>query len=467
MSEIFDSVAAVREAMSASREGDVVQGVKSAVAAELTMLDPDANIVFTDYFNHSYVPDMVIQWRDSGKKRERRIYLRNSLGSMAMGDQAEALAGLEPVMLGLRTEDEKELIEEVRDQFKEAPRAFVTELSAVADLTRVAVEVPSTSTVRKAPILDLVRGSIVRGGRGVLAEEDSRALVESGNDSTDSAEAMMAFQTQIDQLFLAPAASRLHEAIRLIRLGLETDLGDIEALDEDAGLSDSELRVLLPYLLADERVTKNRSYWAAVGGLMDLGRLESIADDLAGLDLTPLVSANVERWGASRAQLTFAEEIEGVAPSSGWRIKARLLAADVGPWTMFLTADQRRLKGRDARGAARWDNLFPLFDSLIVGAVQLQGLSRSVRVEGEKSANVFEDVLSIRNTIQDDFHVPSATVRREYDEENVAIVVDFGAMTASAPNAPVASFVEATRLLAFQSPLAREDIDLLTGRERS
>ncbi|RPE78964.1 MULTISPECIES: hypothetical protein [unclassified Frondihabitans] len=512
MSDIRDTVSAINSAMSANRPEDVITGVKTAVADQLSDLDRDSEIVFTEYFNHSYVPDMVIRWREQGKKKERRVYLRTSLTEMVLGDEPDALAGLEPVLLGLRKEETPAVVEEARDVFSSSPRAFVTEIGAFADLgvqKRLNTSSRQTSSGRtSSPLLELVSSSLLRGGKGVLTESDSQALVLSGNNSDESQESLDEFQSTIDSLFLAPAASRLHDAVRLIRLGLSGNLVELPALEETRGLSNSELRVLLPFLLQDERITTDERYWAAVGALMDLKRLEEIADGLVGLDLTPLVAANARSWKAARSQVVArvpeAEvevaaptppvevpvNIEGVsrtftiqavdAPSrsssssdepvvnaEGWHIRAQRLAAHAGEWTLFVTADQRRLKGRDSEGSGRWDTLKPMLESFVVQSVELRGLSRSVSVQGESSNNVFQDVARIRDTIQDDFHVPHASIRLVEDEEDASAKVDFGAMTVSSSSAPLDTVVRAAGLLAHAAPILEERMDeLLRGTER-
>jgi hypothetical protein len=57
----------------------IITGVKQAVAPEVTSLSPDAKIVLTNYFNHSYMPDFVLHWNDAGRREERPIFLRNDL----------------------------------------------------------------------------------------------------------------------------------------------------------------------------------------------------------------------------------------------------------------------------------------------------------------------------------------------------------------------------------------------------
>ena len=53
---------AVRLALGSARSEDLIEGGKAAVVRELETLDPTVRIKTTDYFNHTFAPDLELAW---------------------------------------------------------------------------------------------------------------------------------------------------------------------------------------------------------------------------------------------------------------------------------------------------------------------------------------------------------------------------------------------------------------------
>jgi len=468
MDSSIDVRASVAAALSAARPEDVIAGVKTAVADELGRLDPAVKIKFTDYFNHSFIPDMLIEWSDLGRRRERRVYLRSSIGATVANEDVESLAPLDPVMVGLTVGDQPDYLETARSQVQQAPQSLLTDVTAVAGIAR---QVQDDGAGNRAPLLELVRSSLLKGGRGLLTSVEAERLSTGNSEETPTATSLDAFDETADALFSGETATRLHRAADLLRGGFDqppaaTDEDGEEASTRVTGvLSDVELRVLLPYLLSRHDVTHDRAYWSAWGDLVSLDRLEASWDVLEGLDLSPLIKANAERWLAARSQTVLNSSViddDSAQPDTRWVMRGKVIGAEVGAWRILLASDARKLRGRDGGSPGRWDELEPHLRRFALTGVQLSGLSRSVHVHAERASDVFNDVRSIRANIQDDFHVPSATVRRLIDDsDDVAVEVDFMAMTASGRNATIASLVTAAGLLGYRQPISVDAVQEL------
>ncbi|MFF7159615.1 hypothetical protein [Streptomyces sp. NPDC008139] len=52
--------------------------VKNIVAGHLRRMDPRATVTTTEFFNHTHVPDMVLEWPDRPRSPRRFIYLRTT-----------------------------------------------------------------------------------------------------------------------------------------------------------------------------------------------------------------------------------------------------------------------------------------------------------------------------------------------------------------------------------------------------
>ncbi|ALG06221.1 hypothetical protein [Kibdelosporangium phytohabitans] len=450
----------IRSAMQSSNPRDIVTGVKEAVAQEVNALSPDAKIVVTDYFNHSYMPDLVVHWNEAGKPDERPIFLRNSLRPAVVEHELQTLAMREPVVLSLtRPVESDRSLDTLRARARLTNRSLVTDVGSLADVAE-----PSTLPDRAgapesvgAPLLRLVRANLLKGGRGLFTSDDAERLTRSAAPSDDSLseEFLASFEESADELFVPDAALRLRRAAELLRFGLSRDVVEILPL-ASGQLSDVELRVLLPYLLSDPTASTRRNLWSYIGSMMNLERLEDIGELLADVDVTALVVPNVEAWTAKRSQLVLNNEDEETvteADPPSWHVRNRMLTADVGRWRLFITTDKRRLRGRTDSVAAHWDDISSLLTEFALDAVDLRGVSRRIRVSAEESGDVRGDVALIRESIEDSFHVTDVNVRRLGDSDAAtSMKVDFTEMTVTAEAAPVASFVAAAGLLGHRWP---------------
>lgn len=501
----------VRSALQAPNPTEIVKGVKDAVAEELTSLSPEAKLTYTSYFNHSYMPDMVLDWNDGRAKESRPIFLRNRVaaGERAEDEDVRALASRDPVILTLTptsvTAGRTELL---RSQVQ-STRTLVTGVDSLAE---VAEGSPSPSGA--SPLITLVRSNLVRGGRGLLTSEDAERLVQSAQPSDSapdgllSAEFLDGFLTQAQQVFAPDAALRLRRSAELLRFGLTGAEG--EGAQDEGRLSKVELGVLLPYLLARESSRQNQELWVRIGAMMTFEDLEDMWSSLPDVDVQPLVLPNLRNWSARRSQFVLnasfdapaaavpsvleAEDegpneqlgsesigatdqepstsVETPTPSqSKWTVRNRMLAIELDELRILLSSDSRRLKGRDLAGVpARWDDISGLLNNFELIAVDLRGASRRIYVSAERSGDVKADVARIRATIDDDFHVTEVTVVGEGDESDAAMAVHFGAATATASlGAPLISLLQAAAaLLAYKMPLeARSQLVAAGGPEAS
>jgi hypothetical protein len=483
----------IRSAMASNNPDDIVTGVKQAVAQEVTSLSPDAKIVLTSYFNHSYMPDLVLEWNDAGRRDVRPIFLRNDLRPEVTEVEVQSLARREPVVLSLTAFDEPAARRSsLRERAREANRVLVTDVVSLADMaTPFGAERSGPHVPGEAPLLRLVQANVLKGGRGLLTPQDVERLAQSASppegDDVLTEQFLASFQETADDMFAPDAALRLRRSAELLRFGLTNEVIDSVAA-ATGELSDIELRVLVPYLLADGTARANTRLWAYVGSMMSLVRLEDLGDALVDVDVSALVVPNLETWTAKRAQLainnSYGEvpiepfpvradpdaansEVSMPQPEAGsqpyWYINNRLLTADAGPWRLFIASDARRLKGRTDSAAANWDDIFPLISGFALDSVDLRGLSRRIYVGAEGSGDVSADVTRIRASIQDSFQVTEVRVRRPGDDEVLASLnVDFTEMTVTAEHgaAPIASLVRAAELLAHRQP---SDFSPLTG----
>jgi len=436
---------AVNVALSSPRTDDLIAGVKHAVVTELEALDPAAEIRMTDYFNHSFAPDLVLRWSDSGRRAERGVYLRYSMQAAAAGHDVTALSDLSPVLIALRTGEDPSAEAQVKLELPEAPSVLLTNTGALDDLSPRQTGSGGRQLAAEAePLFELVRSNLMRGGRGLLVGGTAQKLASQSRPvlSRDGQfDQLDRFTASVQELFLDAAATRLNRAANLLRLGLSGDrtlepdlvLGQFEQGVEGGRLSEAELGVLVPYLLSRQDVTTSPRYWAYLGSMLTLADLERMWDRLLGLDLTRLVEPNLHQWLATRAAVT--HRLDGrpadAAAQVGWRLEGHMLTFAADRWTVQVTADKRKLRlGENARPAA-WAEISQYLREFRLAAVTLQGSMRKIRVDAEGSANVYDDVLAITENLDDEFRVPSVDID-VLGPEPTRINADFTTMLATA-----------------------------------
>ena len=481
--------AVLDHALGEPRGEDLISGVKSAVIAELETLDPSIDIKSTDYFNHSFIPDLTLSWKEAGKSITRDVFLRYSLRSAAIGGDVEALADMGPILLALQEDEDRRVVEAAGREVEDVQSLLLTDVPALSDIGSGSYEVRSRSAPEAAsPLLDLVRSNVVRGGRVLFVSRTAREIREKSRSSDDlnvELENIQSFTEMTGRLFREDAAARLMRAAQILRAGLTGDINMLELTssdqadgEEDNGLpavlhghgrlSDGELSVLIPYLLRRDDVTASPRFWAYVGSMMSLDRLESMWEHFTNVDLTPLVAANVDSWFASRALLSFnVEEADSASDlldvRSGWNIHARALSLVVGGWRLHMAVDGRKLKGRDGGGrASTWMQLRPVLRDYLVSSVVLQGISRRLQISARRGNDIFRDIETITDSIDDRYVVPGVEVRTSPSEDAGLVSLDLVRMLAEVSGSvTIRELAEvALRILGHRNPV---DLDVLAS----
>lgn len=470
--------AAIATALQLPRGDDAIASVKSIVRTELERMDPDVVVRETQYFNHTFAPDFVLTWRSGKRQSHRDLFLRSSLLSSTMLDDFAALGRkasadqTAPALLALTSDVEEEEVREIAQaEVGLAPEVLLMDVGAWDDI--------AAAPAKTTPVRTLVERNLVRGGRGLIVEGVAAQLVtvaQPGNAGIDVDE----FSALVNDTFIPEAALRIQRAAQLLGLAfgdqwdlIQPELGEnAEALG--GVLSESETHLLVPYLLTADGVTEDVRFWRHLGRMMSLAQIEEMTHHLVGLDLTRLVVPNLYTWTASRSAVSiympedaldddeYESEVEPEAESSievadsgvdsksildpigKWHIRSRMLSTVVGDLRVFVTADGRRLKARDDAPPARWENLSRHVGEFNLRAVELSGLQRRVSISAETDAGVLADVTAIRDTIADDFHVPTITLMAG-DESAMEVSFVHGQVTGS--HVRVGDLVRAALLL--------------------
>ncbi|KFU75301.1 hypothetical protein SAMN04489729_6981 [Amycolatopsis lurida] len=462
---------AVAAALNSSDQTDVIAGIKGAVISEIERLDPGVGITDTEYFNHSYAPDLVLTW--PGTKQEREVYLRYNLRSARAARDVDLLGGSAPVFFSLDSRhDDAAVADDLEDDLEAESDTLVTNAPAIDGFTSR----PATADISSVsdPLLSLFRRNVVRGGRGLLISGTAQRLQDTpGADDFEGDIAYLdTFEVTVGQMFRPDAATRLRRATDIVRAART---GNTALFDQDSDpderpraiggkLELDELRILLPYLLERANALDSTAFWRYVGGMISLKQLEQLAETIDLPDLNRLVVANLREWRAARAIVSFSPEaLEQERPDPSWTVAAKMLAATAGVWRVHFTADKRKGGSRDDSTLARWEDVWPNVSTATLSSVDMQGMTRRVRVSAEDGSNVFADVDTISSTIEDDFRVRSLTLRPT-DEVSSDLEVDFKTMTVEARNAVLGDLASAAfDVLGWRYPLSTSERSQILG----
>lgn len=251
--------------------------IKSLAAQILQRADQDAVLVPTGNFNHSYLPDFVLEWR-GGTRLDRHVYLRTSPFSEEIAEDVRTLSDRRPILLQLAdlivpeegsTEDHSAaVVENVLSETAKSSRSLVTSLPALEQFT-------APKFVQTGGILS---SYVLRGGQGLVAgdaAEESAARVERGfsgaieldRDSTSEA------LDVVDSLLDAPSATQfthLLEAAWVSGGGAPLEFpGPVDSLG--GKLSPQLLRELFRIVPAD-----HADFWRNIGRAVDVHSFEGL-----------------------------------------------------------------------------------------------------------------------------------------------------------------------------------------------
>jgi hypothetical protein len=462
MSTFAEAVSAALDTADAQEAGHRVHQV---VAKEMRSLDPTATAEITGYFNHSYVPDLVVQWGTGRRVVERPIFLRHSLRSSRASGDLENFdrSDLTAFYLSLAQEEPEEEVQRIRSRASQRreSRVLVTTVPALDDLAPV--------SDRPDPVLGLVRSSIVRSAKGAIVESDMENLVLSRDRQIEPQE-LAAFSETVSSVFTEDAVLRINRVFGIVEQAL-AEVPSVEVLLLSGRLTESEIRELVPYLLSLEGVTRDRSFWEAVARLIDLPEIERMWNHFAGLDLTPLASAANALWRAKRVLVSKRAEAiddEDFDRTPRWSVTGNLLSAEVGDWRLTFANNATKIKvaNRDL-SPARWDDLLPSLTPFTVTAVDLRGVTtRSQYGAQESTVDMKQRIAAFIVGADDSFHLPAVTIATGVGDEASEITADFTEMMLEArPDADLATLTHtALTILGYRYPTEDADVDaLLTG----
>lgn len=442
----------VAEALRSEDADEAVRRVKSIVAEELSSLDRRVSLAQTAYFNHSWVPDLVVNWPHLGPDTERYVYLRYGLSRRHVVDDVFRLSRSSPIIVELDS-DEAGRPPPVENDLSVAS---VEEETASAEtlLTDTAGLQIVGQSPGEAPVVSLLASALLRGGRGVVDRGSATSATNDVRDGFDGAQALDVASTaravETAKKFLRGVESeRLTSFLQAMWLGSGGMSTDFPGAAHRLNLGTEGLQFLMDHDEIDDA-----GFWAAVGRSVSLPEVATLRVEGFSENLQHLVRASLQNLAAKICKvLDDQPRLDDDLPDYYWAIERGLLALRSTDATAYFASKAEEMQvGSDTVGqGVPLSKLLERAErhELEVSDLELTRGDKALVYRSDSASDVIHDpeLDQISETFGTNSQVTKATTRMPGE---VDLLVDFrDASTRGRTSAqfPVASLARRTLML--------------------
>lgn len=435
-----------------------IEVIKKAVAAEVRAADPAVTVRTTEYFNHSFAPDLVLSW--AREDRDRLVFVRPTGSADWLLDDLPMVSDrYDPMLFALEdittTAPAGAESEAQRTQLAEAAieaRTWITDPSGMAAISTVRVN---------NPVLDLLGQALVRGGRGlandseigVLAQTTTDGFVGAASQVADATRmAVEAIQGHLDSV----QSGRLTRVLRAVWEGHGGAASTFPSSVEVGRLTDDDLTYLL-----SATATASRDFWRRVARTVTTEQLGRLRLDDPSMALQELVSANIDGLQAKGLRvLTEPHQLGESEDVPRWMVSRGCLALRGLNWVTYLAA--RKAEELPQEEAGRTPSLATLRDRATsrratITRVQLGRGDRAVTYEARDGLDVMND--EELDQVATDMRGAAVETASLNLPGGGTVTLDFGKRTALGPTSsvfPIGTFVRS--VLPLVSSLTDEEL---------
>lgn len=339
--------AAVDDALRLTERRSQISAVHDVVRNGLREVAPNVEVRTTDYFTHSFVPDLILEWGPADQRRRRDVHLRFVVSDTAFLQELDYLSSTEPVILGLR--NTSPIVERDNEAGTNAgiEGTLVTQSHSIDALQEGKARDQRTVAATR---------EVIRGGRGPLDRDRAAEVVDAYHDALASIEAL-ADDHEAAALQTEETLALLRGVLRARQFGsLERELrsrwikrgGDPfdfpGAADWDPqSLSHEELGEVLNALLDSGREVP-AEVWSRNAWFLSAQELAEAIGDRRGGALNRLAATLLPNW---TAQWVWAQTFDPPLQSTyEWLVADRTIAIEIGDMRASFRDDGRRFKDK-------------------------------------------------------------------------------------------------------------------------
>ena len=349
MSKVTD---AVRNALDDRDMGTACTNVKRLVCDELARADPTAQIRQTEYFNHTYVPDVVLDWDD---REPREVFLRFASTPKRLLADVDRIGAIGPVIFDLslavrlerRLDEVASMSSAVQDAGKRSPRMLITDSEATQHVR------PSDA---ENMVERLVVSNLLRSGRGNLDESAAKNTVSASRSGYDGAIAaepddVRAAVSVTQQVFDPDMWRRVERTLQLLWWvgGGAPDEFPTSVLD-DMELNPSDTRDFLREVFGDEQVIEDDTFWIRLAERLSYDTLVDVGDVPYSENLHRLMNQLAGHLKLSHVKLDKQERPFPGLSQLVWGLKDKFLCLRGQGWECSFTPHGNRFSKRKDQG---------------------------------------------------------------------------------------------------------------------
>lgn len=307
--------------------------IKQAVRREVVEADPTVDTHFTDYFNHSVAPDIVLRW--PGEHKERLLFVRQTGNTDWLLNDLKFISTYQPLIFTLEGIDPTAgpTDKNGRESLDEAAIAggtWITDPSgtqAVSDMRA------------QSPVLGMLSQALVRGGRGVFNGAEIYNLADATEDGFEAAVSGSSSVTQsavraIEHHLDAEQSGRLTRVLRAVWEGHGGEAARFPATSSIGKLTADDLSYLL-------EITSNGTveFWRRIGRSVSTELLGHAQADDPSANLQDLMSASLHTLQAKGMRLLHEPWRLGESEDfPRWVVSRGCLALRGLSWTAYVAA---------------------------------------------------------------------------------------------------------------------------------
>ncbi|MFF1822263.1 hypothetical protein ACFVWG_33465 [Kribbella sp. NPDC058245] len=315
--------------------GRHVDAIKQLVANRFRESDSDVDVYATEYFNHTYTPDLVLSWPGEAS---RNVFLRTTTRQQYLLEDIDAIGEMHPIIMPLGDldgTDERggESIDASRaertnfDRKSVEARTLVANPQALESLAEAAVD---------APVVGLLSRAVLQGGRGLVGEGRAAAAGATVGDGFVAASQGSADDTGravdlVDGLLDGFHASRINRLLQAVWIASGAPAtGFPGAVQLTANLDRESLQFLLAGADIDDY-----EFWARLARGLTLGRLIETTIDVDSENLQRLVRAALPHLSAKACVVLIEDQATTDLSLPRWTTTGRALGLIAQRYSAF------------------------------------------------------------------------------------------------------------------------------------
>ncbi|WP_143645227.1 hypothetical protein [Streptomyces antioxidans] len=316
-----------------------VHALKQTVINELKETDSRVSIKSTDYFNHTFAPDLVLRWPHDSNVR--RLFLRTDPDPIYLAQDMGIAGAPDSIFFSLSSGERPG--EVGSDESLHAAALEAGALLTDADGLQEFIE-----SRRETPVVSLASSAILQGGRGLIKRPEAVAVSRGVSDGFSAAQELDVSRTRsatrvINEVFDGVRSSRLTRFLQAVWVGSGGDAATFPAPADVAGPLDDEA---LSFLLDLEEITDD-SFWRRIGRGITLDRLAGLTINQPSRNLQRLVTNNLDVLQAKICRIALLQpQLWRDESPLQWAVDREMLALQSDRFAAFLAGRREDLNAR-------------------------------------------------------------------------------------------------------------------------